>query len=110
VLILKQTIHLSLISAALLLGSSAWAKQEAVNDCPRVPSIHLKEAIELASVELKEKQILEDLFPDSAVLKCESGVQVWEIGWRRKAYESGHMIMQVFGDRAVKHGKVVKDG
>jgi len=69
----------------------------------------MTEALEIASAQIRERHEVEELFVDSVVLKCEDSTLLWEVGWRRKAYESGHLILQIFPDKSIRQ-KIVKDG
>lgn len=105
----KIQIFFIFIAAGLLLASGRAYSERAAGDCPRVPVLLSEEALEAASRQLKQTQNIEEFFVDSILLKCENDRDFWEIGWRRKAYESGHFVIKVFTDGSIET-KIVKDG
>ena len=101
---------LLMVSSVFLTSLPAYAERGPTEaHCPRVPKIELQQALELASDHMKEKGLLNELYIDTAALKCKNDTLVWEIGWRRKKYESGHWILQIHPDKSIR-GIIIKDG
>ena len=94
-----------------LFGSFAQAKSErAAGDISHcIPTLPIEQAIEIATKYLAKDSNPDEHFIDSILLQCQQSEAVWEIGWRRKAYQSGHLLMYVHKNGSVQIS-VVKDG
>ena len=95
----------------LLFGSFAQAKKERfVNDTSNcTPALPIEQALKIAKNKLSKNSNPDDFFIDSVLLQCQQSEAVWEVGWRRKAYQSGHLLMYIHENSSVQE-RVVKDG
>jgi len=95
----------------LLFGTSAQAKKERVgsdtSNC--APVLSIEQALKMAKNELSKNLDPDDFFIDSVLLQCHQLEAVWEVGWRRKAYQSGHLLMYIHKNGSIQQS-VVKDG
>ena len=89
----------------------ALAKQErSTVDCkPREPAITLLNAINIATDEAAKIEDPEKLFIDVIQLNCKNGKAEWSIGFRRKAYESGHLVINIDMQKRINR-QIIKDG
>lgn len=101
----------SLIVLFFLISPAFAYCESSQGECPMIPRVDLEEALLIGREKVKETlaQGQGDVFPDEAALICRDGEQVWRIGWRQRAYESGHFYIEVLGDKSAKIGPVVKD-
>lgn len=100
-----------LVSLAMLLAGSSFAKDEAAaGRCtPRVPVVDIDRALQLALQELqRHHEPPQNFFIDAITLQCVDGRAFWQVGWRRKAYESGQLVMRIYMDSTVEES-VIKD-
>ncbi len=96
----------------LVFSSHTLAKAAPSTFCnPRVPAIELATAIQLVH-EHHKVSVLKDkeIFIDDATLQCQSNMPIWLVGYRLKAYNSGHVFVTVQMDGSVKLKAAVKDG
>jgi len=103
---------LSVFAILLLTNNLAYAKRAATSVCdPRVPVVSLEKAINLVRLNHQSSALSDKpIFIDLAQLKCVNNIHTWHIGYRLKAYESGHFIVKVSMDGSLTTGKVIKDG
>ena len=96
-----------LLFFSLLTSSSTIAKQKISNICsPRVPIIELEQALKLAKQSINNNG---KHFVDYIELKCDENKAYWNIGFRLRTYQSGHLIIKLFMDGAITTS-VSKDG
>ena len=110
---MRQLSILFAIIFFLPLISLAEGKKEksaaTADTCSPMLAIEIEEALRVAKNELSKNSNPDNFFIDSVLLKCKGSEAVWEVGWRRKAYESGHLLMYIYKNRRVQQS-VVKDG
>jgi hypothetical protein len=106
----KLVISSSIFGLLLFFMGQVHAERSRSALCePRVPALNIDQAIQLAKNSHRAHSD-KKIFIDEAILKCENNIHTWHIGYRLKAYESGHSIVKVLMDGTVKSGKVIKDG
>ncbi|MCF6288929.1 MAG: hypothetical protein L3J53_06820 [Proteobacteria bacterium] len=89
---------------------NAKSEQSAVSICePREPIISYEEAVEIAKNGLKKYMQVDESFIDLISLDCQNRKNIWSVGFRRKAYESGHFVIKVNPDSTIQIF-IVKDG
>lgn len=88
--------------------TSAEAKRKSFCK-PGEPKINYIQAIEIAKKTLVTYQVVEETFIDLVKLNCKNQKHTWSIGFRRKSYESGHMLININMDGTSKVS-IVKDG
>lgn len=69
----------------------------------------MERAVQIAANALAKTQAVESVFIDFVSLECQAKKQFWVVGFRRRAYESGHLLIYVHMDGATEKS-VVKDG
>jgi len=87
---------------------NAKAKRSSICE-PREPVIKYTQAIKIAKESLVKYLAVDDAFIDLVKLSCQNQKHIWIIGFRRKAYESGHLLIYLHMDGRTKTS-VVKDG
>jgi len=98
------------IALIIFFISSVNAKAEKSSICePREPKIDYVQAISIAKKALVVYLPVEGSYIDLVSLSCNKKKYMWTIGFRRKAYESGHLLIYVYMDSSTKVS-VVKDG
>ena len=95
----------------MLIGNAmAKSKIEKSAICtPRVPSIKYYDAIDIAIKTVKKYLAIVDAYIDIIELNCLNNKYVWTIGFRRKAYGSGHLLIYVYMDGS-SETSIGKDG
>ena len=96
----------------LLLNNHALAKkvENAPGSCQqRIPELSLNQALVVANETAAQYLPNDGFFIDTVTLICQGNQLKWQIGFRRKAYESGHLIVHVNMDKT-SEASVVKDG
>jgi len=110
--VLTKKLNVIFGSLILLLCTSianAKSEQSAASICePREPIINYEKAVEIAKNELKKYMQVDESFIDLISLDCQNRKNIWSIGFRRKAHESGHFVIKVNPD-STTHLSIVKD-
>ena len=98
------------VGTSIPFGASAKEEKTAESLCvPRVPPIEIDRAMKIAIDALSKIQAVESSYMDSISLECKHKKQYWIVGFRRRAYETGHLLVYVHMDGATDIS-VVKDG
>lgn len=88
----------------------AKAKVERSSICePRVPKINYIQAVEIAQKVSKKYYRVGNAFIDMIQLSCENNEHFWLVGFRRKAYESGQLLVYIYMNGKTKTS-IKKDG
>lgn len=108
---MSKFFHFTLIMSMFCICTAVVkAERNASQICkPRTPLLEYKEAVSLAEKEKDKFFKSDEAFIDLVKLVCEKNKYKWEIGFRRKAYETGHLIISVFMNKKMTVS-VVKDG
>lgn len=106
---MKHLIYFTLmLTVSIPIIANAKAERSTVCE-PREPAIEYNQAIEIAKKSLRVYLSVQDtFFIDLVELQCQKHENVWIIGFRRKKYESGHLLIYVHMDGNTKI-TVVKD-
>ena len=107
-----KLIYMKLLLVLLIALNSefAFSKKERGSICdPREPTITLSNAVDIAMEQVAKIQNLDELFIDTAQLNCENGKAEWLIGFRRKEYESGHLVVSIDMKKNI-NTQIIKDG
>ena len=109
-----HTSRLIIVATGILLSLTvgAGAKKEKVKSAlctPRIPVIEFEKALAIATRAVSRIQAAESVFIDKAVLICKDNRHYWVVGFRRRAYESGHLLIHVYMDGSTRLISV-KDG
>lgn len=75
----------------------------------RVPKIEINGAIEIAVKAFSKLQATDSSYIDSISLECKEKKQYWIVGFRRRAYETGHLLIYIYMDGTTEIS-VEKDG
>ena len=95
-----------LFIALLSFSISTISAKGIKNTAERVPKISIVQAVDLVKEHHKKSKISEkEIYIDSAILKN----NIWEIGYRLKAYESGHRIVTVTMNGTITLNRITKD-
>lgn len=94
----------------VLFSVMSKAKSESGSACgPGEPVIEYSEAITIAKKSQARYFPTDGSFIDLVKLDCKNKKHIWVVGFRRKEYESGHLLIYVYMDGSTKTS-VVKDG
>jgi hypothetical protein len=96
----------------LLLNDHALAKkaEKFTGGCQQmVPELSLDQALVVAREIVVQHLPADGFFIDAVALVCQGNQIKWQVGFRRKAYESGHLIIYINMDKT-SETLVVKDG
>lgn len=105
-----RLLFIFVISNLIIVNANAKSKKTHDSICgPRVPEIEYDKAIVIAIKTFATYQIIDSAFIDYISLECKEKKYFWIVGFRRRAYESGHLLIYVYMDGATKT-LVVKDG
>jgi len=105
-----KIIYLPFFISLSLFTVNVKAEKSYVDICEyREPVIKYIQATKLAQKSLERHIPIGSTFIDLAELNCKNKAHFWGIGFRRKAYESGHFLIRVNMDGTTKMS-VVKDG
>lgn len=108
---MKISLCIFIFITSSLFGSLAQAKSErAAGDNSRcIPTLPIEQAIEMAKKYLSKTSNSDEHFIDSILLQCQQSEAVWKVGWRRKAYQSGQLLMYIHKDGSIQES-ILKDG
>ena len=108
---MKNSVKVCLIF--LLLSNQAFSQKEEkisnLNCQFREPKVSVEQAIDIAREASKQYFPNEGSFIDMAQFVCIDSLPKWKIGLRRKAYESGHLIVYINRDKTTEI-TMLKDG
>jgi uncharacterized protein YpmB len=108
---MRQALVIFIVITCSLFSSFAQAKKypsaSVTGNC--IPMLPIEQALKIARNELSKSSNPDNFFIDSVLLQCQQPEAIWEVGWRRKAYQSGHLLMYIRKDGSVQQS-VVKDG
>lgn len=105
-----RLLFVSVVAATVSLGANAKEERTSRSLCAtRVPQIEIDRAMKIAFDAIAKVKAVEIFYIDSVSLECKHKKQYWVVGFRRRAYESGHMLVYVHMDGTTEIS-VVKDG
>lgn len=106
---LKLLCIVVLTTSIPFLANAKEERTQALLCAQRVPKIEINRAMQLAINAFSKLQPTEDSYMDFVSLECKQNKQYWVVGFRRRAYETGHLLVYIDMNGKTEVS-VVKDG